>query len=250
MVKNKIKVERKQISGAFKLIGQSLRLIKANFKSLGKIVLISVFVSSMLQLLLTSDVSSLYQSLWFVFSSCALIWVIRHFSDKQVKLTARGAYYDGTAPALKYFLVTCIVAISTLPFSLGIFIFLTVSNLALGALGPIIIAGVVWALLALASVVLLSRWIFALPIVTLPQMRPIESLRISWALTKGQVRSIIVRLGIVLLLMAVLAAVAVVLISVASLSNTVGLMVLGVLSNGIAVPFFYTYLFQLYHELT
>lgn len=238
------------LPGTHKLILQSLRLIKSSVKPFVKIAVVSAVVNLLLQLLLTPDASSLYQGLWFLFTSCALIWAVRHVKDKQVKLTLRAAYYEGTAPVLKFFLVTCVVAIATLPFSFGIFIFLTVSRLALGSLLPIVLSGLAWALLSVATIVLLSRWTFALPIVTLPQMRPIESLRISWALTKGRTRQIVVRLGIVLLYIIILAVLTVVLLSLISTSNTAGLALLGLMTNIFIIPFFYVYLFQLYHELT
>lgn len=247
--KNKKKEKKVPLIGAHRLLMQSLRIIRLNLGIFLRLSLLSSIINILITLLLKPDLANVYQGIWFAFYSCAMLWINRHIVHSNTDLQIRDALYEGTAPLLKFFLTSFMVMICTVPFSLGTFLFLNVSRLALGSVVAIAIAGVILLLLSALSIFLISRSVFALIIVTLPKIHPILSMKISWELTKQRTGQIFARLGVVIVYSAVLIGAVSVLLSLTYLQLTTALIVLGILINFFLTPIFYTYLYQIYREL-
>ncbi len=243
------KANKPTMIGAHALLVQSIRIIRLNLGIIIKLAILSTIINVAISVLLKDDLANVYQGLWFTFYSCAILWVNRRIVHGNSNINLREALYDGTSPMLKFLLVSFYVMLCTAPFSLGTFIFLNVNRLALGSIFAIIVAGIILLLLSLATIILISRSIFALIVVTLPKIRPMQSLKISWALTKGRSKQIFARLGVVIVYASIIAGVFALLISLTYLSITTALVLLGILINLFITPIFYTYLYQVYREL-
>lgn len=127
----------------------------------------------------TGDISNAYQSLIVIITILALIWAFRHTSDEAKKrLTIRDAFYRGSAPLITFVLVAFVVGLQMIPMLIASFLYSTVTSTGL-AVTPIEQA--LWLLLFIVSVVLtlymVSSSVFALYIVTLPNMTPMKALR-------------------------------------------------------------------------
>lgn len=244
----------KKLEGTHKLLQATAIKFWRHKRSLLKIAVVYVVINSLLQLILSAEVSALYQGIWFVIFSTTIIWFVRIINNKSgakpLKLSLATAYYDGSAPVLRFFLVLLVLLAITAPFSLGLFIYLAVNKLALGALAPRLIAGLVLTLLSVLSLYCIVRLIFALLVVTLPAIKPIGSLRISWKLTRGSSADIAIRLIIYVIYSSLIMVPFLLLVSALSLNATLALLIISVVANGVLIPFGYFYLYELYSRLS
>jgi len=125
-----------------------------------------------------SDAAGVYQSVLVILASLALIWALRESWGKTVKLRIRDAYYQGTGQLVPFVLVLAVIAIQFIPMLVGAGIYgiVTDNNLATngfeqGAWAVLVI------LLSLVTFYLLTSSLFAMYIVTLPEMTPMKALR-------------------------------------------------------------------------
>lgn len=241
------KAKTAKLIGAHRLLIDSLRFLRTHLKVIAKVTALAAAVNILIDLGLSSEAVGLYQSIWFVIISCATIWTIRHAEDKQTTVSLTRAYYTGTAPALKFFLTLILVALATLPFSIGAFVYSVVTAVAAGSsVVEQVLAGGLWLALGFASLLLLARIAFALLIVTLPDIRPLQSLRISWQVVKGKANFVVSRLAILFFYIGVVSILVIVGTSFLPLSITIGNAFISVLGSMIALPLAYIYLFKLY----
>ncbi len=118
-----------------------------------------------------------YQFMLVIVVSLALIWTLRQVYAGQ-KVRVRDGFYNGMAPLIKWILVLLVIGLQLIPLTIGIMLYgAVVSNgIAVSALEQ-----VVWALLTflltLLSLYMVSSSLFALYIVTLPDMTPLSALR-------------------------------------------------------------------------
>ena len=127
--------------------------------------------------------SQLIQFFLFVIASLAFIWTLRKVRQlKKVKIAE--AYYSGTAQIVPLILTIVLLFIFLIPLSLGSSIAATGLNLASSVLETTLII-VISSLLAFVSLWLMARYWSAFYIISLPNMRPLESLSKSAKLTKG-----------------------------------------------------------------
>ncbi len=126
---------------------------------------------------MATETSALYQVIILTIVSLALIWTFRQSSAGN-RPTTKLAFYRGMYPLIPFLLILLVMAIQLLPATVGgmIFNFINSDQLAVGILEQSI-----WLLLFL-SLVLLSIYmvcssVFALYIVTLPDMSPMLALR-------------------------------------------------------------------------
>lgn len=176
-----------------------------------------------------SEVASLYQFAFICIGSLALIWTFRQLqSNAKSVVTMRRAYYLGTAPLVPYVLVIVVILAQLLPALIGTTLYQQVSSTGLAASSVEMLA---WLILLLATLVLslymLCSSVFALYIVTLPDMTPLTALRSARELVKHR-RLVVARK--ILFAPAVLAIVAAVLF-----------MPLLVFATGLAEVFFFVY---------
>jgi hypothetical protein len=126
-----------------------------------------------------SEVAGAYQTMLLVITSLVLIWALRQVqAGKKAKIRVRDAFYKGLYPVVPFLLVLVVISLQLIPMIIASFLYSVVFTNGL-AVTPI--EQGLWALM-LAVLVLLSLYmitssIFALYIVTLPDMQPMQSLR-------------------------------------------------------------------------
>lgn len=129
------------------------------------------------------QVSQLIQFFLFVIASLAFIWTLRKVRQlKRVKVAE--AYYSGTAQIVPLILTIILLFIFLIPLSIGSSIAAAGLNLASSVLETSLII-IISSLLAFVSLWLMARYWSSFYIVSLPNMRPLESLSKSAKLTKG-----------------------------------------------------------------
>lgn len=237
-----------RISGGHKLLATSYRLLSFNWRFLAKVIAIVLIVNLVLRFASSGNTASLYQGVWFGFASCALIWSLRHHQAKKLRLSQ--AFWTGTAPALKFFIIVSLVGLVSLPFSIGSFVFSTINYLAAGT-SPValIVAGGIWIVLGILSLLLLARLVPALIVVTLPEIGPGAALKTSWRLSKGQTFVVAARL----LVLFVYIIAALLLFSLVAgqlpLSDNLAQGLTEIFGVGLVLPLLYAFIFSLYKEL-
>ena len=135
-----------------------------------------------LQGLSSGGEASAYTSLASLFMGLAVVWSVGRLRREQT-VSIKSAYYEGTAPIIKYMLVLLVLALQALPFlaaasaySLGLAGAASLAEkLVLGALGL---------LLALPTLYWLPR--YALAILWVHETQPLAALRASKQLVDGK----------------------------------------------------------------
>lgn len=126
-----------------------------------------------------SEVASLYQFILLVVVSLALIWAYRQvMADKPKRPTMREAYYQGNAPFVPFLIVLAVMALQLLPALIGTSLYqqVVLSGLAVGS-GESIAWLIVLFLSLVLTLYMLCSSTFALYIVTLPNILPLQALR-------------------------------------------------------------------------
>lgn len=118
-----------------------------------------------------------YSLLFAVIASLALIWSIRNVSNS-VPVKIRDAYYRGIYPLIPFLAILLLIGIELLPLVAGISLYVLAINntIAVTALEKLLFIVIMVGLSAL-SLFLISSSVFALFIVTLPEMTPVKALR-------------------------------------------------------------------------
>lgn len=230
-----------------------LTTIKAAFDSLlhgagGKVASALISFST----LLTSSgsnnsaASGTYQSFLLVVASLAFIWALRQTIAKNV-VTIRDSFYRGMYPLIPVMLVVIVMGIQLLPLGIGGALYSTVVSKGIAIFfWEKLIWGIIFGILALWSIYMLCSSLFALYIVTLPDMTPFRALRSARQLVYGR-RLLILRklifLPVVMLLLATLIEVPLILFL-----TPLAPWVFFVLSMA-ALAIVHSYLFNLYREL-
>jgi hypothetical protein len=187
-----------------------------------------------------------YEMVLIILVSLALIWAIRSASNNS-KVKIKEAYYRGMYPLVPFMGVILVICLELLPMLGGLAIYgLAVNNgIAINAPELLLFAAIALVLSCL-SAFWLSSSLFALYIVTLPDMTPIKALRSAKKLVKKRRLAVLGRLVYLpLMLLIVLAIIMLPFILVApSIAQWVFMLI------GIAyVAVVHTYLYNLYREL-
>lgn len=125
----------------------------------------------------SSATGSALQSILLVLESLVIIWALRHLLSGQT-ITVKQAYYKATAPLVPFLLVIFTIIIQLLPVTVGGIILAAVtSSVFADAAVAMTVTIILFGLLALWSLYMVSASIFALYIVTLPDMQPRQALR-------------------------------------------------------------------------
>jgi hypothetical protein len=268
--------------GSFKLLGQVYNLFKTNWKILGGIMLVYlilnvIFASGVTSVstsfsavkadiqnshhlsdglhgfgsLLSGSFSggsqsaSLLQTLLLVLESLVIIWALRQLlAGKQFSL--KDAYYKSMFPLVPFLLIISVIIIQLLPITLGTgFISVIFSALASSGAATALMALVLIPLLAW-SFYMLSCSIFALYIVTLPDMQPRQALRSAKKLVNFRRLKIIKRL--IFLPIFILVVMAALILPLILFVHVLVVPVFYLLSI-LVVLFIHTYLYSLYRGL-
>lgn len=126
-----------------------------------------------------SETAALYQNILFILVSLAIIWVFRQ-SAAGKKPTTKEAFYNAFYPLIQFLLVLLVMVLQLAPAYFGTFVYGLVTS------GGLAISGLeqgIWllflGLLITLSLYMICSSLFALYIVTLPNMQPMQALRSS-----------------------------------------------------------------------
>jgi hypothetical protein len=134
----------------------------------------------------SSQTAGAYQLFLGLITSLAVIWALRQvLAGKPPRI--RDAYYLGMYPLIPFILVLIIIGLQLLPLLIGSTLYSVVitNGIAVTVIEKLLCAAIFIAL-ALLSLYWLSSSIFALYIVTLPDMAPLKALRSAKDLVRGR----------------------------------------------------------------
>jgi hypothetical protein len=194
----------------------------------------------------SSSTSGPYQFIVVLISSLAIIWALRQIvAGKKVKV--RDSYYRGMYPAIPFVLILLVICIQLIPFIIGAKLYTTVivAGIAAQAIEKLVWF-LVFAVLALWSLYMICSSLFALYIVTLPDMTPLKALRSARGLVRH--RRWIVLSKVLYLPLALLVLIALIMLPVILVISPLSVAVFFILSL-FALVIVHTYMYNLYREL-
>ncbi|MEO7364529.1 MAG: hypothetical protein ABIV43_03420 [Candidatus Saccharimonadales bacterium] len=153
-----------------------------------------------------ADTTGGYQLFLILIVSLAVIWALRE-TLAGVRVRVRDAYYRGMYPLVPFILVLAVIGLQTIPLAVGGSLYsIVVSNgIAVYAAEKFL-----WALLfglcALLSIYMISSSVFALYIVTLPDMTPMRALRTARELVRHRRWTVLRKVLVLPFLLLVMAA--------------------------------------------
>lgn len=187
-----------------------------------------------------------YQTSLLVVFSLVLIWALRQVYG-QARVGIRDSFYKGTYPLVQFVLVLVVIGLQLLPLVIGtsLYTLLVGGGIIIYTAGKVLIIALA-VLLALLSIYMVLSSVFALYIVTLPDMTPLKALRSARELVRYRrwpvLRKIIfLAVAIVVIMAAVVAPLAVFATSLAT--------VLFFLLSVVALAVIHSYMYALYREL-
>lgn len=194
----------------------------------------------------TTAAASSYQFFMTVIASLALIWALRQVAAG-VQAKTKAAYYQGMYPLIPFIVVLIVIGVQLIPFVVGSTLYsLVITN------GIAIFAyekfawGLLYALLAVWSLYMVASSLFALYIVTLPDVLPRKALKSARELTRHRRWTVLRKILCLPIVLTAAAAVIMVpiIVVVAPLAQWVFLLLTAV---GLAAT--HTYMYALYREL-
>ncbi|HEU5004520.1 MAG TPA: hypothetical protein VFT49_00340 [Candidatus Saccharimonadales bacterium] len=194
----------------------------------------------------SSSTGSALQTVLIVLESLVIIWALRHLLAGQ-KITVKAAYYNSMAPLIPFLLVAFFIIIQLLPITFGSVALSAIAS-SLGTVSGLWTAVfvIVFLLLGAWSVYMVSASIFAVYIVTLPDMQPRDALRSAKKLVQYRRWAILRRvLFLPILILLVMAVIMIPLILYATFFAAPVFYLLGML----AILFVHAYLYSLYRGL-
>jgi hypothetical protein len=193
-----------------------------------------------------SSTGSSLQSVLFVIESLVIIWALRHLLSGQA-ISVKLAYYKAMAPLIPFLLVIFVIIIQLLPITIGGVALAAVSTSVFTDSGlATIFTSIVFAFLAAWSVYMVSASIFALYIVTLPDMQPRQALRSAKNLVLFRRWPIIRK--VFFLPVFLLIVMGIVIVPLILYAQSIVPAVFYILSM-LAILFIHTYLYSLYRDL-
>lgn len=139
----------------------------------------------------TGATGSLYQSIVMLIVSLAAIWALRQTRAGQT-VTVKDAFYKSSYPLVQFLLVLVVIGLQMLPLVAGSFLYgaTITSGIAITVIEKLLWGFLVF-LLVLLSIYMVSASVFALYIVTLPEMTPIRALKSAKSLVQFRRWSVI-----------------------------------------------------------
>lgn len=134
-----------------------------------------------------TDQGAVYQFILIIIASLAVIWALRRVESLRTskpqageKLRIRDAYYKGMTPLVPFILVLGVILLELIPLLIGSWLYSVVVQGGIAVtLAEQLLWGVFLLALAVLSIYLVLSSLFALLIVTLPDMTPMQALRSS-----------------------------------------------------------------------
>jgi hypothetical protein len=194
----------------------------------------------------TNQTAGAYQIILAVVASLAIVWTLRQVvsgSEPRVK----DAYYRGMAPFVPFVLVLFVVGLQLIPLIIGSSLYsLVISNgIAVYAIEKLLWA-ILFGALGLLTLYMLSSSVFALYIVTLPDMTPMKALRSARELVRYRRWTVLRKLlclPVILLVVAAVVMVPIIVLLTPLAQWTFFLLTMGALTASL------TYIYVLYREL-
>ena len=194
----------------------------------------------------SSHEGSVYQIVLITLMSLVFIWALKQVVAGK-KIRAKDAFYSGTYPLFQFVIVLLVVIIQAIPLAIGTKLFSQVirSGIAVGAVENIV-WGLIFFLLMAWSLYLLCASVFALYIVTQPEMTPLKALRTAKQLVKRRRLTVIRKvLFLPFALLVISFAIAIPMILILTSLATWFFFVLSLL----VLLVVHTYMYSLYREL-
>jgi hypothetical protein len=194
----------------------------------------------------SSPSGSAYQVFIILIVSLVVIWTFRQLHAGS-KVRARDGYYKALYPLIPFFLVLLFMAVQLIPLIIGA----TLYNLVItGGIAVYTIEKVIWILIVIGlgvlSLYFISSSIFALYIVTLPDMTPLKALRSAKGLVRKR-RWVVFR-KIIYLPVMLLIVIGVIMLPVILVIPAIAAWLFLILSL-VALVVAHGYLYNLYREL-
>jgi hypothetical protein len=194
----------------------------------------------------SSPTSGLYQIIFLVLFSLAVIWTLRQAYNGHAA-SARGGLYYGMTPLIPFLLVLSMICFQLLPLAFGALLY----NI-LGSFGLIVggVERVAWVVIFVVfggvSLYFISSSLFALYIVTLPDMTPMRALRSARELVRNRRWTVLRKLLFLPLILFIIGCVLVMpfIIVAAPLVTAVFFMY-----TLLCIPLFHGYMYHLYRAL-
>lgn len=134
-----------------------------------------------------TDQGSVYQFILIIIASLAVIWALRRVESLRTsklqageKVRIRDAYYKGMTPLVPFILVLVVILLQFIPLLIGSWLY---SVIIQGGIAVTVVEQLLWGLFlsafAVLTIYLVLSSLFALLIVTLPDMTPMQALRSS-----------------------------------------------------------------------
>lgn len=190
-----------------------------------------------------------YQSVLFVLISLVIIWALRYCYGKRVRpAPLKAAFYKSMSQLVPFLIVLVVISLQLIPLLLGtsLYSFVVGGGIAVNPLEQLLSLGILL-LSVVWSLYMISSSLFALYIVTLPDITPMQALRSAKELV--QFRRWTVMRKIVFLPFILFVAVSAVMLPSVLLLTGVAEWVFFVLSLALLIVA-HSYFYNLYRELT
>jgi hypothetical protein len=194
----------------------------------------------------SSSSGGAYQLPIYIMASLAIIWALRQVLNGN-KIRIRDAYYKGMYPLIPFILVVLFIALELLPFLIGAFLYTIVieNSIAVGFIEHLL-ALLIFLVLTVWSLYLICASVFALYIVTLPDITPMQAIRSANNLIKNRRLSIFRKLAFLPLI--ILLALVIIMLPVIIWLTTVANWIFFILS-ALILLYIHSYIYNIYREL-
>jgi hypothetical protein len=194
----------------------------------------------------SSATGSTLQSVLFILESLVIIWALRHLLAGQ-SISVKLAYYRAMTPLIPFLLVVAVIIIQLLPMTIGGIVLAAVSTSVFTSSGvATVFSATGFVLLSAWSIYMVSASVFALYIVTLPDMQPRQALRSAKDLVRFRRWAVIRK--VFFLPIFILVVMGVVTVPLILYAQRIVPEVFYLLSM-LAILFVHSYLYSLYREL-
>jgi hypothetical protein len=194
----------------------------------------------------SSDVAGAYQTILLVIVSLVIIWALRQTMAGS-KVGVKESFYKGLYPLIPFLLVLLVIGLQFIPLLVGNFLYSTVFGYGLAVTAA---ERVVWilifGLLVLTTLYMVTSSIFALYIVTLPDVTPMQALRSARELVRH--RRMAIARKVLFLPVSLLVIAAAIMIPVIIFLTPLSEWVFFLLSMA-ALTIIHSYMYTLYREL-
>lgn len=194
----------------------------------------------------SAQISGIYQYLLVLICSLAFIWALRQTLAKN-KVVVRDAFYQGMYPLIPFLLVIILIGVQLLPLiaSAGLYNVAISAGIAIRFWEKALFVGL-FLIMGLWSLRMITSSIFAVYIVTLPDMTPLQAIRSAKELVYG--RRLLLWRKLVFLPVALLLFAALVETPLILFATPLAPWMFFVLSMA-ALPIVHGYLYNLYREM-